>query len=99
MTFGQKMVLQQIQLVAHARGWDMLKSIKKTQEVLEWLQKMYDSQQEQETGKPAKTGRAISSPEEAKLIAQAEQLLKDLQDHDTPNPADPAPPSPSTPPL
>lgn len=102
MTFGQKMILQQIQLVAHARGWDIPKSIKKVTEVLGCLQKIHDQAQQAKANKATpieKTGRAISSPEEARLIAQAEQILKDLEDKAKPNPPDLIPPPPQTPPI
>lgn len=98
MTFGQKLVLQQIQLVAHARGWNIPKTIKKVNEVLDCLQKIYDQgEAAKKSQATSNTGRAISSPEEAKLIAQAEQMLKDLQAHQ--KPADPSGPPPHTPPL
>jgi len=78
MTYGQRLLLQQIQLVAHARKWDIPKAIKKTQGVLDALAKAHAASVAKEKPAASRTSAQVS-PDEAKLIAQAESILKDLQ--------------------
>ena len=89
-TQGQALVLQQIQLVAHARGWDIPKMIKKTRDALAVLEQVHTMSKSKEAPAPA-----VSAEDQA-LIAQAEEILKALQNHqDDP----PDPPTPATPPT
>ena len=87
MTPGQVLLLQQIHLVAHARGWSIPKTIKKTMEVVTLMQSAYAHSQD--PAKPvALPATDTMTQKEAKLIAQAEAILKDLE-HPTP----PTPPA------
>jgi hypothetical protein len=83
MTFGQKLILQQIQLVAHARGWDIPKTIKKTTEVLAKLQQAHEAKQHLKAVESqiegAKTTAHEMDDDDIKLIQMAEDLLKESQ--------------------
>lgn len=71
MTPGQVLLLQQIQLVAAVRRWDVLKTIKKTRDLMNYLEKAIKNAEQPKPSAPP-------SAAEAKLIAQAEQIIKDL---------------------
>lgn len=71
MTPGQVLLLQQIQLVAAVRRWDVQKTIKKTRDLMTFLEKAV-AEAEGKKSEP-EMGKA-----DAKLIAQAEQILQNL---------------------
>jgi hypothetical protein len=69
MTPGQALLLQQVRLVAALRGWGLKKTIMKTRQLMDELDKALQVQQETASEK-------LPSKDEAKLIAQAEEILK-----------------------
>lgn len=77
LTPGQLLLLQQIQLVGTVRRWDIRKTIKKLKEVTHFLQVM-----QAQAGKSKKADDPPPTKSEAKLIEQAEQILKDMMKGD-----------------
>lgn len=72
MTPGQLLLLQQIRLVATLRGWTMKKTIKKARDLMNELEQACLAAE----SPPNK--EAPPSKDEAKLIEQAEQIIKDM---------------------
>jgi hypothetical protein len=87
LTPGVSLLLSQVQLVAHARGWDLPKTIKKLGDLIEILTK----------AQAKLSGTAAPVTKENSLIAMAEALLKEVQATEATPPAAPEP-TPTPPP-
>lgn len=84
LTPGQHLLLQQIQLVAIARNWDVPKTLKKVRDTMAILEESFNAKLKWEEAQKAKkeqekTPRKPPTPEEQALIDQAEAILKSLQ--------------------